>query len=481
MSRRVDRGLLVDAQQEREVSPAFDRECGIRLASCGHRAGGKGTARLDLNDERFLAQSRGNRSDGAFARKGIDSARRLAWVGPALGCLMSAHVMADLLRPPFVPVHQGSAVMSHENALIVSVIHLLVVLLVPGPVIWTCLIDRFDLRRSLRFFGLVAILLLVAAAGLFQVSGITAIAYLCLLAITCVAAAIFAATDYGGNEGLRAMLAWTAIGCACALLVAIMLNEYDNGRLSSRGGPTHWGMVAMVAFSLSMALRSVRVRGAVMAIALVTLLLTSARGALLCTLVSAAIMIVITIRRKHAHRRWKYYLGLAGLGLLGIAALPFLAGPILHLDDPGRGLGSGATGRAAAWNQAWQLFAANPFLGVGYRQHEPYITVASSAHQAYLIVLSEMGPLGLLVYLVLLVGGLGQMIRKALSAEGGLCLAGTAYLASFMVIGLTEPYALATGLITPIIMIFVTAHAWHTLPGAAYRLTGYKVRPAWRR
>ncbi|MBH0113964.1 O-antigen ligase family protein [Novosphingobium sp. YJ-S2-02] len=474
MSLRVDQACHVGAQRQREVSPAFDTQCGNRLASLGSRASRTGAVRLCSNDERAPAQNRIKRIDGPFARDGIAAPHRLAWVGPALGCLMSAHVMADLLRPPFVPVHQGSAVMSHENALIVSVIHLLVILLVPGPVIWACMFDRLDLRRSSRFLGLAAILLLVAAAGLFQVSGVTAIAYLCLLAITCAAAAFFAATDYGGSEGLRAMLAWTAIGCAGALLVAIALNEYDNGRLSSRGGPTHWGMVAMVGFSLSAALRSVRVRAAVMAIALVTLLLTSARGALLCTLVSAAIMIVITIERKHSHRRWKYYLVMAGFGLLGIVALPVLAGPILHLDDPSRGFGSGATGRVAAWKQAWHLFEANPFLGVGYRQHEQYITVASSAHQAYLIVLSEMGALGLLVYLVLLVGGLMHMMRRALAGEDALSLAGTAYLASYMVIGLTEPYALATGLIAPVLMIVVTAQAWRTYPGAASGLTGQK-------
>jgi O-antigen ligase len=67
---------------------------------------------------------------------------------------------------------------------------------------------------------------------------------------------------------------------------------------------------------------------------------------------------------------------------------------ILALDDPYRGIGSGATNRAFAWAETWDLFVQHPFTGVGFRAHEDLLTTESSSHNGYLSILAEVGIIG---------------------------------------------------------------------------------------
>ncbi len=64
-------------------------------------------------------------------------------------------------------------------------------------------------------------------------------------------------------------------------------------------------------------------------------------------------------------------------------------GAFFQLDDPDRGLSTGATGRTEVWKIAWNLFLQNPILGVGFRAHEKYPGLSASSHNGYLALLVE--------------------------------------------------------------------------------------------
>ena len=70
-----------------------------------------------------------------------------------------------------------------------------------------------------------------------------------------------------------------------------------------------------------------------------------------------------------------------------------------------RGISSGASGRVAAWKWTWELFLRNPVIGVGFRAHEYRLKADSSSHNGYLATLAEVGILGFLGVLFLVMRG----------------------------------------------------------------------------
>lgn len=387
-------------------------------------------------------------------------ARQACWVGKAIGILLTIHILADLFRPEFVPVNADSEVIAHEGSVVVSGIHLLVNILIIVPALCSLYFGRSDFRRTTWFALLASLLMLTVLTSLVQVDVWRPFIYSVLLALVLLAATIFVASDDAEHGGYRDFLSFVCLGCGLALAIAILLGEYTYGRLSSRAGPNYWGMVATIGFALSPAVSTKSRRYALMAISWSTLILTSARGAMVATVASACVMLVVLICRSDSRKRVRIYsAALCGLLILPLV-FPVIADKILNINDPRRGLNSGFTGRDDAWRQALQLFIDNPLTGVGYRSHEEYITVATSSHQAYLAILAELGGFGLIVFLVIVIGAFAREFTRALLTGDRSSIASSAFLASFLVIGLTENFALAMGLPMPMAMLFIAAFAW---------------------
>jgi O-antigen ligase len=385
----------------------------------------------------------------------------LRWEGLALGGMLTAFVLIDLfLRPRFVAVNVDSEATSHFVPPIVSILHLAINILIVVPPVLLAFRTRTNFRLVGTYILIALGIVFTAIISLFGAGDSHPLPYVLILLLTFSGAALFAASQYGRERGFCDFMAATAIGCGIALLLAIAFNEYDWGRLSSRAGPTYWGMVAIMCFSTSFAVRLRWLRAALILIVAISLVLTSARGAMIAVVVSASAICAITIARAPPSRRG-WYVG--GMIILAIA-LPligyFVANDLMVISDPRRGLASGATGRALAWAQAWNLFTSHPFFGIGYRRHEQFITVATSAHEAYLAVLAELGSVGFLLYILLIVGGALKITVEALRSRDAGSASGAAFLWSYMSIGFTENLALATGLVMPLAMIFVTARAW---------------------
>lgn len=94
----------------------------------------------------------------------------------------------------------------------------------------------------------------------------------------------------------------------------------------------------------------------------------------------------------------------------------------LALNNSYRGLGSGATGRLDAWKAAWDLFLSSPVVGVGFRAHESIVEsitgTESSAHNGYLALLAEIGIVGSLSVLYMVIAGIRRLKRLAGSTKG---------------------------------------------------------------
>jgi O-antigen ligase len=150
--------------------------------------------------------------------------------------------------------------------------------------------------------------------------------------------------------------------------------------------------------------------------------LTSSRAATAATVAGLATIVWLRLRAKG-----KPALRLAGIGLIFAALLAAAYGEVLYrvldqfyaLSTADRGLGSGATGRTAAWKAAWDLFVRNPALGVGFRAHEQSLGVDSSAHNGYLATLAEIGLPGFLAVLYLVARGMRLLRAGAKEPETG--------------------------------------------------------------
>jgi O-antigen ligase len=74
----------------------------------------------------------------------------------------------------------------------------------------------------------------------------------------------------------------------------------------------------------------------------------------------------------------------------------------MRLDDPGRGIGTGVTGRTTAWADTFQIWLQSPLFGVGFHQHTMLTPYEAPAHMIYLAMLADTGIFGLIWYTVFL-------------------------------------------------------------------------------
>ncbi len=205
-------------------------------------------------------------------------------------------------------------------------------------------------------------------------------------------------------QGLTLFAIVTAV-----VLVAFTWYDYVPGtRLGTGKDILNPNTIALVSTSVvlaAMAIQSLLLRMAVMALIIGIIVLTSSRAAAVA-LVSA--LVVVVALRLRANGR-SVLLPAAVLLVAAVAAMMVYGDTIYQsldrfyaLSTADRGIGSGATGRLSAWKWTWDLFVHNPALGIGFRAHEHLLKGDTSAHNGYLATLAEIGLLGFLgvAYLV---------------------------------------------------------------------------------
>ena len=396
---------------------------------------------------------------------------RSRWLGRAWGVWLGLFSLASFtLRPP--PVRNVIDLDQYRDPgpkLAAALVLLALGAMVPA--LWGAATRGVDFRRS-RFLAPVALLLCLSIPlSYIPPSDPLSIVYVVLVFNAMAAAIILASTDCDGEALFTALLASFAISHALLMAWVIKDHDYFWGRLFGRIQPNYWGEVAQAAVVAAFAMRGWIVRAGVVVVSLVIIYETQSRGSMVALAVGGGLAFILYT----ATSRWRValWIGAAlGLVLVGLFGSGFIAEDLLKVSDPLRGAGSGLTGRKAAWEETINLILNHPWLGVGYRQHEHYLTTEASAHNAYLATMADTGIFGFFAYILFLVGGLVRACVKSLSEPSGVNLACAAYLAAFMVDGLFERSALNTGNAYCQLMILCAAWAW--------RQDDPYGRPAWR-
>jgi O-antigen ligase len=302
----------------------------------------------------------------------------------------------------------------------------LLVVAVLWPLVYFALShDRF-VPRAMPLGAIGALVLFVVTAALSSFISPAVLRSTGYVALTL--AGIWLALQFNSNldakqyeRGLKVFAVLTA-----GLLVGFAWYDYVPGNRLGRGkdilNPNTIALVAVSAFLAAMAIKSLLLRLVVMGPIAGIIVLTSSRAAAVAAVAGLAAVVWLRLR---ARRRpvWLF----AVTGLVVMAGVTVIYGDVMYrgldqvyaLSTADRGISSGATGRVAAWKWTWELFLRNPVLGAGFRAHELLLKADSSAHNGYLATLAEVGILGFLGVLYLIVRGMRVLWDGSRKPESG--------------------------------------------------------------
>lgn len=247
---------------------------------------------------------------------------------------------------------------------------------------------------------------------------------------------------------LKRIAAAFAVMTACYLLYINLFGSYQWGRLSAGASPNTWGFVALNVAAGAFCLNSRLLAGFCWAVVLLTMYNAQARGSMFATLPFVFISIYhLLVYQRRIDVSWKVMgaFGVLVVAFLTITAYPdFITDKVMRLNDPSRGLQSGATGRDEAWAEGLKIWSDNPLLGVGYRTHEQHMHFTRlNAHNALIAMLADTGVLGFLLYVGFLAASYFAAIRGIADPKLRLLIA--AIVVSYALAGLFERRAINVG------------------------------------
>jgi O-antigen ligase len=114
----------------------------------------------------------------------------------------------------------------------------------------------------------------------------------------------------------------------------------------------------------------------------------------------------------------------------------------MQIYDPGRGIGSGFTGREGIWEDVVGIWLRAPLFGVGFHQHKLFTIDQAEAHQVYLGMLVDTGIFGLIWYLWFLGASLYAASRIGDRSVRNVAVA---TIVAYMVIGFFDARGFSSG------------------------------------
>ncbi len=398
------------------------------------------------------------RTPAASANPASDLARsrRLGW---AWGVWLGLFSLASFtLRPP--PVRNVLDLDQYRDPgpkLAAALVLLALAAMLPA--LWGAATRGVDFRRA-RFLGPVALFLCLSIPlSYIPPSDPLEVVYVVIVFNALAAMALTVSTNVDGEALFASLFSSFAIGQTLVMIWVIKDHDYFWGRLFGRVQPNYWGEVAQAAVIAAIAMRGWWMRAVVIVVGLWIIYATQSRGSMVA--LAVGLMLAFVLYTTISRWRAPLWIGaILALVLLVTLGSHFILEDLFKVSDPRRGAGSGLTGRAAAWEETLNLITSHPWTGVGYRQHEHYLTSEASAHNAYLATAADTGVIGLAAYMLFLLGGLVRACVKAVNDRSMVAVTCAAYLAAFMVDGLFERSALNTGNAYCQLMILVAAWAW---------------------
>jgi len=253
---------------------------------------------------------------------------------------------------------------------------------------------------------------------------------------------------------LRVMRNLSLISCPFFLYIILtQQHAYVWGRWEPVGGhPNWWGMMGLGLAWCSFAWKNTLLRYFFMGVGLYFMYFTQSRGSMVAffpafvfcggyffpfTRRKAVILLVATLLGIIAFLGISYATSYDLLGKL----FDFFANDVMKLNDPNRGIGSGMTGRMAAYSVAWKAFLDSPFFGAGYSEF-------GFVHNGFLLILAESG----------IFSFLGVLVLFALSMAGYMKMRhwqGVGFVLSYMVLILTFPRTFNINMVSLVFMMIL--------------------------
>jgi O-antigen ligase len=247
------------------------------------------------------------------------------------------------------------------------------------------------------------------------------------------------------------------------LLVGFAWYDYVPGTRLGNGknllNPNTVGLVSTSVLLAAMSIRTLALRLVVMGPVAWIIVLTSSRAAAIAAIVGLGLIIWLRLRARR--RPILLFVVIALMLAIGVTiaygtVLFNILDRLYSLSAADRGFTSGATGRVDAWKWTWELFLRNPVIGVGFRAHEFLVKIDSSSHNGYLATLAEVGVIGFLGVVYLVVRGLRLLwVGSQESGPGfsqsilfGLC-------AGYLLLAIFERYLINVG--NPTSLLFLMA------------------------
>jgi len=212
---------------------------------------------------------------------------------------------------------------------------------------------------------------------------------------------------------IRSIAVFYSVPAALFLLYVTATGEYVWGRLQAHGITADWwGFMGAGLAMAALAHRSRWLTALCIGAGFCVAYAASARSGMVAILAGLLAVGFLELRLLRGSRLVTVLaISLAGLVLLTLFsstvtdAVTKAIVQTMLLNDPGRGLDSGLTGRTEIWGQAIQIWLSSPVLGVGFHQSSTLISGNYSAHNVYLAAL-DTGILGLAWYLAFLCASL---------------------------------------------------------------------------
>ena len=193
-------------------------------------------------------------------------------------------------------------------------------------------------------------------------------------------------------------------------LLSIVFGNEGRGTLDIQ--PNYFGLVVLSVVVSSLCLDNLKLKIITYFLAVTVLLFVSSRASLLCTFLVLLIdgfllskFLLLKVVRKEARVvLFVFYMLLSFYALIDILA------DIFYINDSYRGIESGLSGRDKLWALAIDLWKSYVLFGVGYGNSSAQLGFV--VDNAYINALLEVGVLGFLVYLMILIFSFFRSLEK---------------------------------------------------------------------
>lgn len=242
---------------------------------------------------------------------------------------------------------------------------------------------------------------------------------------------------------LQALSTFCILGTTVVGITYVVTNQ-GSGRYMAIIHPNQWGSICFGLSVAALAIKKHPLKFAAIGVNVFVILQAQARGSFSALVVAFSVFALLrTIRSvRVAPVGVVIRILLLALSLLAILYYSEVVideiSKIFHLYQAQRGLGSGFTGRTGFWEEALETFREHPILGVGPR-------MTPVAHNGYLIILSDVGLVGAILFFPVLILRTLRLWKQARKGGDMVASIGLALVSGYLFFAIFEGSLLNVG------------------------------------